>query len=175
MGKVHLQVLQGQNLLLLVVSTSGIQVGTLKQHLDIYMTWHSHAMGELGCVKIQSVVQRTAQLNRSAPALPGRVDWPSAPGLFCYSCCQGHCPEAAPQSGPCSAAGHAAEPSPYFALSGLAGSPQCGFVFAFRQDDKQLNHMLGTQHMLTDVTHGLNCTKDTCLTLTVQLVLFPNG
>ncbi len=104
------------------------------------MTWHSDAVGELGCVKVQSVVQRTAQLNRSAPAFPGRVDWPSAPGLFCYSCCQGHCPEAAPQSGPCSAASHAAKPSPYIALSSLAGTPQisCGFVFAVRHAHSRL-------------------------------------
>ncbi len=134
------------------ISAFSVQATALPATLDSHLTGHSQAMGE----PTHFVMQRTAQLNRSAPALPGRVDWPSAPGLFCYSCCQGHCPEAAPQSGPCSAAGHAAEPSPYFALSSLAGAPQssCDFVFAFRQDDKQLHHMLGTQRMSTDVTHG---------------------
>ena len=155
--KAHLQVLQGSQMQLMLVSACPVyRLLHCQQDFGSYLTGHSQAMGKL----TQFVVQRAAQLNCSASALPGRVDWPSAPGLFCNSCCQGHCPKAAPRSSPCSAAGHAPKPSPYFALGGLAGAPQTPVTLILHSG------------MLT---HGLKRTKDTCLVVTVQLVLFPYG
>ncbi len=68
-----------------------------------------------------AILQGAAQLYSSAEALSGGVGWPSAPGLLCNSCCEGHQPAAALEPGPCCAASHATKSAPHFALWCLAG------------------------------------------------------